>query len=171
MVYVGLGGGGNPQNDKVLTCLLSILSENSEFRIVCPVKRLGTNNSVIFESENCIPITHYPMLELYSAFDFAVLSAGMNNIAEATFSGLPAIWLPLGHPSTDQEFNANLFTKQGYGKTVKPFNSQAFRSVLNTYNDYEARERMRSHMLSWSGGHGAENAARAVLDCLCRPGG
>lgn len=166
VVYVGLGGGGNPQNDELLKWVLDILSNIPDLKIACPLQPLGTDHSVIFEYENCIPITHYPMIEYYSAFDFSVLSAGKNNIAEATHSGLPALWVPMGHPSTDQNFNAKLFADRGFGKIIKPFDNDDLKKGVDQLMNDEVQDQMRKCMLAWGGGKGAENTARILLNSI-----
>ena len=90
----------------------------------------------------------------------------MNNVAETTYSRLRATWLPMGHPSTDQEFNAKLFADRGFGKKIRPFDSDDLKIALHQLMNDGAQDEMRKRMLAWKGANGAENTARILLGSL-----
>ena len=100
------------------------------------------------------------------AFDFAISSGGMNAIAELTHAALPCALVPLGHPSTDQEFNINLFARQGLGIPVKAFDTKALESAIETLLNKKKREQMQQLQNKWTGGLGAEKAAKSLIEFI-----
>ncbi len=166
LALVNLGGGGNPQNDQVLKWILDTLSEIPQLRVVCPVQPFAKDISLIYDNPQCIPIAHYPIIEYYKAFDFAIASSGMNNTAELALAQVPSIWIPLGHPSTDQEFNAQNFERQGFGFKASPFDTTVLKKQLTTLRDERRRQKMSATMQNFKDGDGAKKAAYALLKYL-----
>jgi len=165
VIYVGLGGGGNPQNDEILTWLLDCLSNYPQIKIACAVQPLAKGHDIIFKHANCVPVNHFPMSEYFSAFDIAVSAAGANS-AELIYAGVPAIFIPLGYPSTDQEFNANRFSKIGLGHNVAPMDTKSFTDAVDDLLVEKNRENMSAKMLDWAGPNGAEIAADEIVSYL-----
>ena len=164
--FISLGGGGNPENERILNWALSTLTKQTSVKIVCPIQPLARDPSLILDNQQCVPISHFPLIEYYRAFDFAISSGGMNAIAELTHAALPCALVPLGHPSTDQEFNINLFARQGLGIPVKTFDTKALESAIETLLNKKKREQMQQLQNKWTGGLGAENAAKSLIEFI-----
>lgn len=165
VVYVGLGGGGNPKNSEVLTWILGLLSQYPDIKIACGLQPLAKSHDVLFEHENCFPVAHFPMMEYFSAFDLAVSASGANS-AELVYAGLSSILIPFGYPSTDQDFNADRFARKDLARKVAPLDSDGFRSAFDDLLIEENRRRMSDGMTAWSGPNGAEKAAESILQFL-----
>lgn len=161
--YVGLGGGGNPQNDEAVQWILDVLAGVPDILVACAAQPLSRQGDRLFEHDRVIPVSHHPMMEYYAAFDAAVSSAGFN-CAELVHAGVPTIWLPLGFPSTDQEFNADRFASKGLGIKVKMFETEALKTAVASLLDAGRRAEMAERMRAWAGPNGAETAARAILE-------
>lgn len=163
--YIGLGGGGNPQNDEAVDWALDVLAGFPQVRVACAAQPLSKGAERLSERDGVVAVSHYPMMEYFSAFDAAISSAGFN-CAELVHASLPAIWAPLGHPSTDQEFNAERFASRGLGITVKLLDADGLKAAVKTLLDADKRADMAEAMRAWAGPNGAEAAARAILDYL-----
>lgn len=166
--YVGLGGGGNPQNDEAVDWILEALSEFPTIRVACAAQPQSKRRHLLFERDDIVPVSHHPMIEYFSAFDAAISATGFN-CGEVVHAGVPAIWTPLGHPSTDQEFNADRFASRNLGIKVKLFDTDALKAAVQALLDADNRIDMSRRMREWAGPNGAEAAARAITELLAAP--
>jgi UDP:flavonoid glycosyltransferase YjiC (YdhE family) len=167
--YVGLGGGGNPQNDEAIKWVLDVLAEFPSVRTACAAQPLSKQQDLLLERDNVIAVNHYPMLEYLSAFDVAIASGGSLTTSELVYAGVPAIWTPLGFPSTDQEFNADRFAGRELGIQVKMFDTDSLKAAIEKLLDAKQRAEMAQRMRAWTGTNGAEVAARAITRLLEAP--
>lgn len=165
-IFVNLGGGGNPQNDRLLQWVLSGLETCEDYRIVCPLQPLAKDYQRLFDHPRLLTVQHFPIVEYYRAFDFAISAAGMNAIAEMTHAGLPALWVPLGHPSTDQDFNAQHFSEMGFGIRVTPYEDDSLKQALDQMTTPDRLRAMAEKMNLWQGGFGAQKTAEKILSLL-----
>lgn len=161
--YVGLGGGGNPQNAEALDWVLNSLSPYPEISVACALQPLSKQADTIFQRENCTAIAHVPMMEYYSAFDAAITAAGFS-CGEFAHAGVPPVWLPLGFPSTDQEFNAERFARHDLGYKVTLFDSDGFKKAIEKLLDENHRRDMAMRLRARTTVNGAETAARAIIE-------
>lgn len=167
--YVGLGGGGNPQNSATLNWILDTLSTYNSIQIVCAKQPLAVNATGISERPSVMQVTHFPMMEYFNAYDVAISASGFN-CGEYVHAGLPTIWVPLGYPSTDQAFNANRFTDRNLGLQVSPFDTPALKLAIERLRDEQKRNEMTDSMRNFCPANGAEVAARAILEHLTEGG-
>ena len=163
--YVGLGGGGNPQNDDALDWILAVLSQIPSIRVACAAQPLSKSRDLLSERDGVTPVSHYPMMEYFSAFDAAISATGYN-CGELVHAGVPTIWTPLGYPSTDQEFNAGRFAGKGLGIKVAMFDTEALKAAVESLTDASRRAEVAARMRAWAGSNGAELAARAIIECV-----
>lgn len=162
VLYVGLGGGGNPKNDRLLEWVLKTLERFPALKIACAVQPLSRLHDQVRSQPNGLPVSHVPMVEYYNGFDAAISSAGFN-CGEVVHAGLPVAWIPFGFPSTDQQFNAERFARQGFGRIVPMHDTPALETAVTEMLDAGHRTRTAAAMRAWAGENGAVKAARAIL--------
>lgn len=160
--YVGLGGGGNPQNNVLLNWVLDTLTAFKNLEIVYARQPLAPCSADLEKRERVKSIAHFPMLEYFNAFDLAISAAGFN-CGELVHAGVPAIWVPLGPPSTDQEFNAGRFAQRGLGFQVTPFDTTGLRDAVERLAEARCRGEMSEKMRAFCPCNGAERAAWEIL--------
>ena len=161
--YVSLGGGGHPQNDEALKWVLEVLSDYPSIRVACAMQPLSKRHDLLFQREQVISVSHYPMVEYFAAFDAAIASAG-GHVAEFIHTGTPVILIPFDHPAVDQELHVKRFVTKGLGLKVKLFDIGALAAAIEELLDSGRRAEMAGRMRAWAGPNGAEVAARAILE-------
>ncbi len=155
------GGGGNPRNTSVLKWLLGGIAKRSTWDVACAMQPLADSADLLDGYPDVRRIHHYPMMELMPAFDLCVSACGFN-CPEVVHARTPALWVPLGKPSTDQEFNAARMSRNGFGKVVRPLNSDALAQTLDYYEDSANRAAERQRSSDWQDENGAVLAARLI---------
>lgn len=162
VLYVALGGGGNPANDTVYDWLLTELAAWPEFTVVVPEQPLGGARDWHGRFPTVRTVRHFPAVELSLGFD-AVISAAGFNCGEFVHAGLPVLWVPLGFPSTDQDFNAQRFVDNGIGQRVAPMDTEALRGGLHALRDSGYRRQQSGLGTAFLAENGAEGAARMIF--------
>lgn len=164
-LYVGLGGGGNPQNDAVYRWLLRQLAPVAEqgWQVVVPEQPLAPHCRWSSEFPFIKSIRHYPIAEYLNGFDLAISAAGFN-CAEFVYAGIPSLWVPLGFPSTDQNFNAQRFASRGLGHLVPLGDNAALAAGWFALTAPGAQAQMADAMRAFLPENGAEAAARIILE-------
>ena len=168
--YVALGGGGNPRHGEILAWVVDSLAEFPEITVARASPPLSKETPSTGAAETWIPINHYPAMEYFSAFDAAISSSGFN-CAELVYAGVPTVWVPLGFPSTDQEFNAERLAGRGFGVKVEALDGEALKAAVDKLLDAKYRQDMSDRMQEWAGPNGAEAAARVILDYIANDPG
>lgn len=170
VLYLALGGGGNPKNDAVYEWMLGQLARHrgigsgirAEVQVVVPSQPLGTRHDWTERFPFIRTLRHFPAAEYLNGFDAAVSATGFN-CGEFVHAGLPTAWLPLGFPSTDQDFNAERFAGRGLGRKLVPFDDHGFQAAIAELLDPGYRECLAQAMRSRIAANGAEAAAKVLL--------
>ncbi|PIY11255.1 MAG: hypothetical protein COZ18_04375 [Flexibacter sp. CG_4_10_14_3_um_filter_32_15] len=124
LLLVNLGGGGDKttlENYKQIFDLIlnsSSLLRQKKIRLFVPKPPLNALESIkeVFSKlpTSTILHTHFPLIELMSAFDYAISAAGYNTFHELLACGIPTIFIPKSRGYDDQ-----------YGRAKRAFDAKA----------------------------------------------
>jgi len=104
IVYLTLGGGGDPTDDANINDVIDIISQREDMHIV--IAKAPLCRKTFKSRENITVIDWYPVIELMNAFDIAISGAGYNTFHELLFCGVPSIFIPKLRMYDDQEKRA-----------------------------------------------------------------
>lgn len=164
LVYVGLGGGGDPEHDRTLSWILEQAPNFPHFHFACAWPPLQTTrNEAANPNANVTWLRYFPLAECWAAFDGAISAAGYNSSHELLHHGVPTIWTPQHKKMDEQGRRAERFVQKGAGWLVSPYDSAALRIALEQLADKALRGAAADQARRLVTENGAEQAADAVL--------
>lgn len=166
LLYVGFGGGGDPEYEKLLAWVLAQAECLPQWQFVCPRPPLGNISATVgnlLNAPNLLQISYYPLAECWGAFDAAIAAAGYNTIAELLHNGIPTIWVPVSRQVDDQVRRAQRIVQKQAGWMVDPYDSATLRAALLQLNDGAVRSRVATRAKQIVTGNGAAYAADYLL--------
>ena len=120
-------------------------------------------------SPNLRPISHFPILECFHAFDGALSACGINGSAELVYAGLPMVWLPYANASRDQIPNVQRNLDRGFGIAPVDKSPQALANAIVAILDPARAATMRRAMEAERAPNGADLAAEYIAAWLAGP--
>ncbi len=163
-VYVTFGGGG----DTELEAALQTVREAASLRpdLLFAVAQAPLSRLEIEESDNLIPITHYPMAERFAAFDFAVSATGYNSAMELLYHGVPTIFVPFLRQVDDQLARAKRIEAAGAGLCLERLTTENLLGKLDELALPETALRIERAAQSLVPDNGADRAAVSIVGLL-----
>jgi predicted glycosyltransferase len=166
LLYVGFGGGGDPEYEQLLAWVLAQAECLPQWQFVCARPPLGSISAIatdLLNAPNVRQISYYPLAECWSAFDAAISAAGYNTVAELLHNGIPTIWTPLSRQVDDQERRAQRVVQSQAGWLVHPYDTETLRSTLLQLDNAAARSHCTARAKQLVTHNGAEYAADYLL--------
>ena len=177
LLFVNLGGGGDRttlENYKQIFDLIlnsSSLVRQKKIRLFVPKPPLNSTNELkeIFSKlpTSAILHSHFPLMELMPAFDYAISAAGYNTFHELLACGIPSIFIPKSRGYDDQ-----------YGRAKRAFDAHATlfleenqiqsHLINNLKTLFDRKTEMVQNASSFLKTDGAEQAARFLVEKIKR---
>ena len=165
VLYITLGGGGETTMETLLTSLLEPLyAWRTDLHLA--VARPPLYRKPLPPRAGVTAVHHYPMAELYPAFDAALSAAGYNSVMELLHHGVPSAFVPLARQVDDQAARALRVEAQGAGICLQTLEPQAVRDAVDSLLDPTEAELFRAAGQQRIPESGAECAAQALLRLL-----
>ena len=163
-VYVTFGGGGDTEMEAALQTV-------REAAVLCPdllfaVAQAPLSRLEIEESDNLIPVSHYPMAERFAAFDFAVSATGYNSAMELLYHGVPTIFVPFLRQVDNQLARAKRIEAAGAGLCLEDLNTKSLLGKLDELALPGTAPRMKRAAQLLVPDNGAERAAISIAGLL-----
>ena len=155
ILYVGFGGGGDLNYQKLLTWILEQATHYPQWLFVCPITPLSQDDRITVEPDSPIEkslpdniqtIRHYPMAECWRAFDGAISAAGYNSVTELLHHHVPTIWVPLERQADQQDLRVQRIIEENAGWSVAPFDGEALKQSLDALSDRKQRAQVQQRI-------------------------
>lgn len=167
LLYVGFGGGGDPQYRDLLDWVLAQASAFPQWQFVVAQPPLGRLNlGQVASIPNLSTIRYYPLAECWSAFQGAISAAGYNSVSELLHHGVPTLWVPLKRGVDEQDRRVDRLVAQGYGWRVEPLDTAALVAGLEALSQDRARAAKIKALQALKLDNGATIAADRLLTGL-----
>jgi predicted glycosyltransferase len=175
VVYASFGGGGDPEVDRCLRLVLTAAGELPDLHVVLApgplFRRPGGAAKGRREEGAAHPalgdrvsaLEHFPAVELYRAFDFAVSGVGYNSSHELLHLGVPGIYIPFPRVIDDQGARARWISEREAGLSLPAPDLDSLRAALRRLLEPREREAISRRARELVPGNGADRAAREVL--------
>ncbi len=166
-LYLTLGGGGEAGVETLLSEVAQALlpeAERQGIEILAP--RAPLVRGRIARIEGVRRVSHYPMAEMYNAFDACISAGGYNSVMELLHHGVPTALWPLARQVDDQEARAEWVESQGAGIRLASLEESDLHTALGTLMDPVEAAMMRENAEALSPGGGALRAAEALAGLL-----
>jgi UDP:flavonoid glycosyltransferase YjiC (YdhE family) len=120
--------------------------------------------------EGIVIAHHYPMAELYPAFDAAIAAAGYNTATELLHHGVPTVLMPQPRQVDDQQARAAAAAAAGAALMLEAGDAESLRAAVRKILEPNTAAEMRRTSMGCIPENGARTAAAAILDCIgCLP--
>lgn len=164
IVYVTFGGGGDEEIASALQVTLDVASSLPGVHVAVAAAPLQQER--MHAQASVTVVQHYPMAEMFAAFDAAVSAAGYNTTNELLHFGVPTVFVPFARQLDDQEARAERIATAGAAESLNTLDPDELREkllkVLNPEYASILSSRGRGHLAT----SGAERAADAILQLL-----
>ncbi len=172
LFLINMGGGGDTttvENYKQIFDLIlnsSSLLRQKKIRLFVPKPPLNSTNELkeVFSKlpPSTLSFSHFPLIELMPALDFAISATGYNTFHELLSCGIPTIFIPKSRGYDDQygrakrafEANAALLLEENQIQT------QLIKSIKLLF---DKKTEISQNTFSFLKTNGAENAAQFLL--------
>ncbi len=163
VVYVTYGGGGDAAMDRALQQTIEALS-GEPFTVAVPNAPLyrGTLPHGAELPQNVRIVTHYPMAEMYAAFDAAISAAGYNTAMELLHHGVPTALVPFPRQVDDQYARASSLAADGAALMVEELTVSSLKDAANALLDTSRAVALRTAAQRRVPANGAHAAAQAI---------
>lgn len=164
IAYITFGGGGDADMDAALATSLAALAPLPSLHLA--VARAPLHRTPLPQHPQMTPVSHYPMAELYAAFDVAVSAVGYNSSMEMLHHGLPAVYVPFARQVDDQQARAQRIAQAGAGVSLERLEPEALRTAVTSLLAPQTAQAVRDAAQRLVPANGAERAAEAILNLL-----
>lgn len=162
-LYLTFGGGGDPAMDAAMALSIDALAGRGRHLAVAHAPLF---NGRIPQREGVTVLHHYPMAEMYRAFDGAISAAGYNSSMELLHHGVPTALVPFPRQVDDQLLRAQTLAAAGAALCVDPFTADsvcaAAQELLDPARAAELSAQGRQHVPA----NGATAAADAIAELI-----
>lgn len=165
LLYVGFGGGGDPEYEQLRHWVLEQAAHFPQWHFVYSLPPLG-RVAPVSQQSNIHCISYYPLAECWSAFDAAISAVGYNTTAELLHHGVPTIWVPLPRDVDDQHQRAKRLVEQDAGWLVPPYDTEALQRALVELSPAIVIGKIAENARNLVPNNGAECAAEYLLHWL-----
>ncbi|MDJ0863837.1 MAG: glycosyltransferase [Gammaproteobacteria bacterium] len=166
VIYVGFGGGGDKEYNKLVTWILKHAEAFSDYTFAAPVPPIYGSKRLSGLPSNLQQFSYFPLSECLSAFDGAVSALGYNASMELLHHGVPSLFVPRPVREDDQLARARRIAEHGAGWVVEPFDDQGLRQGLASMADTDERVRVSKAAQALVPENGADRAAQSLLALL-----
>lgn len=163
VIYVTFGGGGDAEIDSALETSIGVLSKMG---LHAAVADAPLHRDLPTRATEVTFVRHYPIAEMFSAFDGAVSAAGYNSVNELLHFGVPTVFIPFPRQLDNQEARAQWVEKEGAGVALERLDPDDLRRGLEKILAPEQRRHIQREGRIIVRENGAERAAQAILDLL-----
>ncbi len=163
VVYISFGGGGDADMDAALALSLDALAGAGAHLAVAeaPLYR-----GQILRREDMTAVAHYPMAEMYQAFDAAVSAAGYNSTMELMHHGIPSVLVPFPRQVDDQLERARALAKAGAAYCLETLSADNLRQAVAQLLDEGRAAELAQAASRQVPTNGAVRAAEAISELL-----
>lgn len=166
---VSLGGGGVPNHRQIETWLMQVAAAHRDIEFVLTESLLLPTLRSVEAPDNVSIVSHFPIAECFSAFDFAIVRPGVT-LTETAAHGLPAIVIP--HSTVqdeDQDAKAERHAGPDGPWLIEELDTAALEAALADLAQAEIRARVSEALKRQFGAtNGAELAADLLADWSMR---
>jgi UDP:flavonoid glycosyltransferase YjiC (YdhE family) len=160
-VLLQLGSGSNRDIIQIMDHLVSVLKKHPSVQIV-NAEWLITNTSIDLWP-GVLRLRGHPITRYYKAFDFTIAAAGYNSFNEIISFGLPAIFIPNGHESMDDQIGrARCAQDNGAAFYLSEQQIGEAETCIGALMDEEARAVLRVNCRRIARSNGATTAAETI---------
>ncbi len=178
IVYITFGGGGDVDMNRALTQTVDALTMlptvpfpassaassllNLHLAVACAPLYRGR----VPRHPRVTPVDHYPMAELYAAFDCAISAVGYNTTMELLHHGVPSAFVPFARQVDDQEARARHIAHVGAGLHLPDLAPDNLRDAVLRLLDPVESAAIRASARELVPDSGADRAAQSILALL-----
>lgn len=179
IVYITFGGGGDADMNRALTQTVDALtmlpalssSKNASAASVLSNLHLAVACAPLYRGRvprhpRITPVDHYPMAELYAAFDCAISAVGYNTTMELLHHGVPSAFVPFARQVDDQEARARQIARVGAGLHLPDLEPDSLRAAVLRLLDPVQSAAIRAAARELVPDSGADRAAQSILALL-----
>jgi UDP:flavonoid glycosyltransferase YjiC (YdhE family) len=160
-VLIQLGSGGNRDIAYIIDVAVEALSKIPKMQIAVVEWLVGTERLKLWPGVRLIQ--GFPVSRYVNAFDFTIATSSYNTFNETISSGVPAIFVPNGHASMDDQPARAAFAEiNGAGFHLPEGQVREIGSMVETLMDPTTRALIRLNALRIAKPNGAAQAAEAV---------
>ena len=164
VLYITFGGGGDKEMDTALQTSVETLANQPNLHLA--VAKAPLYRGQLLQRAGVTLVDHYPMAELYPAFDAALSATGYNTSMELLHHGIPTAFVPFPRQVDDQLARAQAIEAEGAGICLPHLTPSALLNALPRLLD-----ETESRTLSTAGQNlvpesGTERATEAILRLL-----
>jgi len=163
ILYLSFGGGGDTAMDTALAVAVEALAGNG---VHLAVAQAPLYRGVVPQLEGMTIVDHYPMAEMFPAFDAAISAAGYNSTMELMHHGIPTALVPFPRQVDDQRARAQALAEAGAALCIDELNTDALQQAASVLLDTQRAAELAAAAMCRVPGNGAEQAARAIADLL-----
>ena len=164
VIYITFGGGGDAEMDRALHVAVETLTALPDLHLA--VASAPLYRGKLPRHERVTPIDHYPMAEMFAAFDGAVSAVGYNTAMELLHHGVPTAFVPFARQVDDQEARSHRIASAGAGLTLPALEPAALQSAVLRLLDPGEAAQIREAAREMVPESGADHAARSLLSLL-----
>ncbi len=164
VAYVTYGGGGDAAMDEALRNTIQALS-GEPFTVAvsdAPLYRGAMPHGAAIPP-NVAVVRHYPMAEMFAAFDAAISAAGYNTSMELLHHGVPTALVPFARQVDDQCERASGLAAEGAALMLEELTAEGIRRTVAMLLDADRAEALRTAARRRVPDNGAEAAAQAIV--------
>ncbi|MCP4156758.1 MAG: UDP-glucosyltransferase [bacterium] len=165
---ITLGGGGQEGLEELIRQILGIFKE---YPGIHPVVAHGNLMRKLNTGSDCTVIKqHYPICELYNAFDYVIAGCGYNTVNELLYFNKPALYLPFERQVDDQYKRARDVQDAGLGLMANPWDITDIKESFNKLVDEDRYNQIKMALKKTRARNNARKAARAIVKLTKRRG-
>lgn len=164
IVYVTFGGGGDAEIKTALTTTIQGISNLPNINIAVATGPLFRGN--LAHQPHITLVDHYPMSELFSAFDAAISAAGYNTTMELLHFGVPTALVPFERQVDDQTKRALEIENYGAAISIDYLTEQSVHDAIMRLFDPKTSQEMSASAIGLVPEGGALRAADAILKLI-----
>jgi UDP-N-acetylglucosamine--N-acetylmuramyl-(pentapeptide) pyrophosphoryl-undecaprenol N-acetylglucosamine transferase len=164
VLYITFGGGGDAQAAEIMERICRVASDSSEWTSLVSEPPLDFASRL--RQAGVQTVRHFPVAELFPAFDAAIASAGYNTVSELLHFGIPSLFLPFERTLDDQFARAERVAASKAGLCLAAFDEAELRRNLEILANSTYRNEMSQNARRVIPDNGASRAAQALLDML-----
>lgn len=164
ILFVGFGGGGDPEYAELLRWALAEAPRHPDWTFACIKPPLLDDLGLQAPPPNVRVIEYFPMAECWTAFDGALSALGANSTAELLHNGIPTIFVPRKTTEDDHHGRARRIVSAGAGWFVEAMDGPALAERLDELKNPAIREKVSACARQLVPENGAAVAARILTD-------
>lgn len=168
LLFMTFGGGGDTEANEVREKAISVLAgmNTPQGRLHLAVTNGPLQRDDVPRGRFIIPVFHYPIAQIYPAFDGAISAAGYNSVMELLHHKIPSIFIPFNRQVDDQKLRASWVEKHEAGYVVNMNDPDALIQATLRILDRNLAQTIRVNSGRLVPDNGALKAAQAIIGLL-----